>query len=65
MTISHGRARFPWMGYTLTGNVTPSGSLLMTSSFGQVFAGSINSQYQISGQATGYCSYDLRLQKQS
>ena len=39
LTISHGRARFPWQGYTLTGNVTPSGYLMMTSSFGQVFEG--------------------------
>jgi hypothetical protein len=38
---------------------------MMTSSFGQVFEGSINSQYQITGQVTGYCTYDLTFQKQS
>ena len=65
LTISHGRAQFPWQGYTLTGNVTPSGALMMTSSFGQVFEGSINSQSRITGQVTGYCSYDLTWQKQS
>jgi hypothetical protein len=65
MTVSHGRARFPWQGFTLNGNVTPSGHLMMTSTFGQVFEGSINSQYQISGQVTGYCTYDLTFQKQS
>jgi hypothetical protein len=65
MTISHGQARFPWQGYTLTGNVTPSGALMMTSSFGQVFEGSINSQYQIIGQVTGYCTYDLTFQKRA
>jgi hypothetical protein len=65
LTISRGRAQFPWQGYTLTGNVTPSGALMMTSSFGQVFEGSINAQYQITGQVTGYCSYDLTFQKRS
>jgi hypothetical protein len=65
MTISRGQARFPWQGYTLTGNVTPSGALMMTSSFGQVFEGSINSQYRITGQVSGYCSYDLPFQKRS
>jgi hypothetical protein len=25
LVISRGRAQFPWQGYTLTGNVTPSG----------------------------------------
>ena len=64
LTISHGQARFPWQGYTLTGNVTPSGALMMTSSFGQVFEGSIDSQNRITGQVTGYCSYDLTWQKQ-
>jgi hypothetical protein len=44
--------------------VTPSGYLMMTSNFGQVFEGSINGQYQITGQVTGYCSYDLTFQKQ-
>ena len=39
LVISRGRAQFPWQGYTLTGNVTPSGALMMTSSFGQVFEG--------------------------
>jgi hypothetical protein len=63
LTITHGRAAFPWQGYTLTGNVTPSGYLMMTSSFGQVFEGSINSQYRITGQVTGYCTYDLTFQK--
>jgi hypothetical protein len=38
---------------------------MMTSTFGQVFEGSITSQYQISGQVTGYCTYDLTFQKQS
>ena len=65
LQISHGRAQFPWRGYTLTGNVTPSGALMMTSPFGQVFEGSINSQHRITGQVTGYCSYDLTWQKQS
>ena len=65
LVISRGRAQFPWQGYTLTGNVTPSGGLVMTSSFGQVFEGSINSQYRVTGQVTGYCSYDLTWQKQS
>jgi hypothetical protein len=65
LTITHGQARFPWQGYTLSGNVTPSGYLMMTSNFGQVFEGSINGQYQITGQVTGYCSYDLTFQKQS
>ena len=65
MTISRGQARFPWQGYRLTGTVTPSGALLMTSAFGQMFEGSINSQYRITGQVTGYCSYDLTFQKQS
>jgi hypothetical protein len=64
LTISHGRARFPWQGFTLTGNVTPSGYMMLTSSFGQVFEGSINSQYRIAGQVTGYCTYDLTFQKQ-
>jgi hypothetical protein len=64
LTISHGVAQFPWQGYTLQGNVTPSGALMMTSSFGQVLEGSINNQYQITGQVTGYCSYDLTWQKQ-
>ena len=64
LTIAHGRAEFPWQGYTLNGNVTPSGYMMMTSSFGQVFEGSINSQYQITGQVTGYCTYDLTFQKQ-
>jgi hypothetical protein len=63
LTITHGRAEFPWQGYTLSGNVTPSGYLMMTSSFGQVFEGSINSQYRITGQVTGYCTYDLTFQK--
>jgi hypothetical protein len=65
LVISRGRAQFLWQGYTLTGNVTPSGALMMTSSFGQVFEGSINSQHRITGQVTGYCSYDLTWQKQS
>jgi hypothetical protein len=65
MTIVHGRASFKWQGFTLTGHLTPSGHLMMTSTFGQVFEGSINSQYQITGQVTGYCSYDLTFQKQS
>ena len=65
MTISRGQARFPWQGYTLTGSVTPSGFLMMSSTFGQTFEGSINSQYQITGQVTGYCSYDLTFQKRS
>jgi len=65
MTISRGRAQFPWQSYTLTGNVTPSGFLMMSSTFGQTFEGSINSQYRITGQVTGYCSYDLTFQKQS
>jgi hypothetical protein len=65
MTISRGRAQFPWQGYTLTGNATPSGALMMTSSFGQVFEGSINSDYQITGQVTGYCTFDLTFRKQS
>lgn len=65
LTISHGQARFPWQGYTLAGNVTPSGYLMMTSSFGQVFEGQISSQYQVTGQVTGYCTYDLTFQKQS
>ena len=64
LVISRGRAQFPWQGYTLTGNVTPSGTLTMTSPFGQVFEGSINSQHRITGQVTGYCSYDLIWQKQ-
>jgi len=64
LTISHGHAEFPWQGYTLSGNVTPSGYLMMTSTFGQVFEGSINNQYQITGQVTGYCTYDLTFQKQ-
>ena len=64
LTITHGLAEFPWQGYTLSGNVTPSGALMMTSSFGQVFEGSINNQYQITGQVTGYCTYDLTFQKQ-
>ena len=38
---------------------------MMTSSFGQVFEGSISGQYQIAGQVTGYCTYDLTWQKQS
>jgi hypothetical protein len=46
LTITHGRAEFPWQGYTLSGNVTPSGYMMLTSSFDQVFEGSINSQYQ-------------------
>jgi hypothetical protein len=65
LVISHGRAQFLWQGYTLAGNMTPSGALMMTSPFGQVFEGSINSQNQITGQVTGYCSYDLTWQKQS
>jgi hypothetical protein len=60
-----GSSSLPWQGYTLTGNVTPSGALMMTSTFGQVFEGSINSQYQITGQVTGYCTYDLTFQKRS
>ena len=65
MTVSHGRASFKWQGFTLSGNVAPSGSLMMTSTFGQVFEGSINNQYQITGQVTGYCTYDLTFQKRS
>jgi len=65
LTISHGRAQFPWQGFTLRGNVTPSGALMMTSSFGQVFEGAIDSQYRITGQVTGYCSNDMTWQKQS
>ena len=65
LTISRDRARFPWQDYTLTGNVTPSGYLMMASTFGQVFEGSINTQYRITGQVTGYCTYDLTFQKQS
>ena len=65
MTITHGHAEFPWQGYTLSGNVTPSGYLMMASTFGQVFEGSINTQYRITGQVTGYCTYDLTFQKQS
>ena len=65
MTITHGHAEFPWQSYTLSGNVTPSGYMMLTSSFGQVFEGSINSQYQITGQVTGYCTNDLTWQKQS
>ena len=64
LTITHGRAEFPWQGFTLTGNVTPSGYMMLTSSFGQVFEGSINSQYRITGQVTGYCTYDLTFQTQ-
>jgi len=64
LTITHGRAEFPWEGFTLSGNVTPSGYMMLTSSFGQVFEGSINNQYQIRGQVTGYCTYDLTFQKQ-
>ena len=52
-------------GLYVTGNVTPSGALMMTSTFGQVFEGSINSQSQITGQVTGYCSYDLTFQKRA
>jgi hypothetical protein len=63
LTISRGGAEFPWQSYTLSGNVTPSGYLMMTSSFGQVFEGSINNQYRITGQVTGYCTYDLTFQK--
>jgi hypothetical protein len=48
--LPSGRAAFPWQG--------------LTSSFGQVFEGSIKSQYQITGQVTGYCTYDLTFQKQ-
>jgi hypothetical protein len=33
--------------------------MMMTFSFGQAFEGSINNQYQITGQVTGYCTYDL------
>jgi hypothetical protein len=62
---SHGRAQFPWQGYTLHGNVTPSGALMMTSTFGQTFEGSIDTQSRITGQVTGYCTYDLTWQKQS
>ena len=65
LTISHGQAQFPWEGFTLQGNVSPSGYLMITSSFGQVFEGSINSQSRITGQVAGYCSYDLTWQKQS
>jgi hypothetical protein len=65
LTITRGQAQFPWQGYTLSGNVTPSGYLMMTSSFGQVFEGSINTQYRITGQVTGYCTYDLTWQKQN
>ena len=64
LTIRHGRAEFPWESFTLSGNVTPSGYMMLTSSFGQVFEGSINNQYQITGQVTGYCTYDLTFQKQ-
>ena len=64
MSILHGQAKFPWQGFTLSGNVTPSGYMMLTSNFGQVFEGSINSQYQITGQVTGYCTYDLTFQKQ-
>ena len=64
LTITHGSAEFPWEGFTLSGNVSPSGYMMLTSSFGQVFEGSINSQYQITGQVTGYCTYDLTFQKQ-
>src|SRR5580700_6930424 len=39
LTISRGHAQFPWQGYTLTGNVTPSGALMMSSTFGQTFEG--------------------------
>ena len=65
LTISRGRARFPWQGYTLSGNVSPSGALMMTSSFGQTFEGAIDSQYRITGQVTGYFSYDMTWQKRS
>jgi hypothetical protein len=65
LTISRGRAQFPWQGYTLTGNVSPSGALMMSSTFGQMFEGSINNQNRITGQVTGYCSYDMTWQKQS
>jgi hypothetical protein len=64
LTIARGRADFPWQGFTLSGNVTPSGYMMLMSSFGQVFEGTINSQYQIIGQVTGYCTYDLTFQKQ-
>jgi len=65
LTITHGRAQFRWQDYELQGNITPSGYLMMTSSFGQVFEGQINNQYQITGQVTGYCTYDMTWQKQS
>ena len=65
LAITHGQAQFPWQGYTLSGNVSPSGYLMMTSSFGQTFEGSIDSQSRITGQVTGYCTYDLTWQKQS
>ena len=65
LTITHGRAEFPWEGYTLSGNMTPSGYLIMTSNFGQVFEGTINNQYRIAGQVTGNCTYDLTFQKPS
>ena len=64
LSIARGRAEFPWQGYTLSGNASPSGYMMLTSSFGQVFEGSINSQYRIAGQVTGYCTYDLTFQKQ-
>jgi len=51
--------------YSDSSNAASIGALMMTSSFGQVFEGSINSQHRITGQLTGYCSYDLTWQKQS
>ena len=41
----------------------PSAGLHDDLQFGQVFEGSINSQHRITGQVTGYCSYDLTWQK--
>jgi len=60
---SCGRAEYPWQGYTLSGNVSPSGYILLPPALAKCSRGPINSQYRITGQVTGYCTYDLTSKK--
>jgi hypothetical protein len=60
LTISHGSALWQGANLTFQGNVTPQGSLYMTSGSGQTIQGQIDSKGVIMARVTGQnCAYDL------
>ena len=65
LTITNGLARLKWIDYTLEGQVTPQGTLTMTTGYGHRFDGQIDDQHMIKGQVVGYCSYTLTWRKQA